>query len=271
MATDPPAASALPEIADLDPAFDLTTFATERSTARPVTAPKPARVQVRPAPDRPVQALFGSAAQTEVVDDLPRGRWLTDSAIQVAVAAVLVFGAIAIVILAVRGRPASRPEPARQVERAPALPAPAASEQAAVPPAPAPRPAKTTARSREPGAAAGRVPASPRRTAAATVSTSGTTARASASRPSLPVAAPSRTPPASAPIVIQHALLNVNARPWANVRLEGSAVGETPLANLRVPVGEHELIFRHPDLGERRVVAVVEPGGPTRVTVDLRE
>jgi serine/threonine-protein kinase len=71
--------------------------------------------------------------------------------------------------------------------------------------------------------------------------------------------------------VIQHALLNVNARPWANVWLDGRAVGETPLANLRVPVGEHELIFRHPDLGERRVVAVVEPGGPTRVTVDLRE
>jgi hypothetical protein len=39
--------------------------------------------------------------------------------------------------------------------------------------------------------------------------------------------------------VIQHALLNVNARPWANVWLDGRAVGETPLANLRVPVGEH--------------------------------
>ena len=52
MATDPPAASALPEIADLDPAFDLATFATERSATRPVGAQGPARVSPRPAPDR---------------------------------------------------------------------------------------------------------------------------------------------------------------------------------------------------------------------------
>jgi serine/threonine-protein kinase len=71
--------------------------------------------------------------------------------------------------------------------------------------------------------------------------------------------------------VIQHAMLNVNARPWANVWLDGRPVGETPLANLRVPAGEHELIFRHPDLGERRVMTRVEPGRTTRVAVDLRE
>jgi serine/threonine-protein kinase len=49
----------------------------------------------------------------------------------------------------------------------------------------------------------------------------------------------------------------VNATPWAEVWIDGRSLGETPLANVEVPVGEHELVFRHPDLGERRQRVVV--------------
>ena len=45
--------------------------------------------------------------------------------------------------------------------------------------------------------------------------------------------------------------LSVNALPWAEVWIDGRLVGETPLGNVEVPIGEHELVFRHPDLGER--------------------
>jgi len=51
--------------------------------------------------------------------------------------------------------------------------------------------------------------------------------------------------------------INVNATPWAEVWIDSRALGETPLANVEVPLGEHELVFRHPDLGERRQRVVV--------------
>ena len=46
--------------------------------------------------------------------------------------------------------------------------------------------------------------------------------------------------------------LNINAQPWAAVWLDGNSIGETPLGNLSVVPGEHEIVFRHPELGERR-------------------
>jgi len=62
-------------------------------------------------------------------------------------------------------------------------------------------------------------------------------------------------------------LLSINAQPWANVSIDKKDVGETPLANVKVALGEHELVFRHPTLGERRQTVVVKAGAPTRVSV----
>jgi hypothetical protein len=47
-------------------------------------------------------------------------------------------------------------------------------------------------------------------------------------------------------------LVSINALPWANCQIGNRLLGETPLANLRVPIGEHEVICRHPELGELR-------------------
>jgi hypothetical protein len=60
--------------------------------------------------------------------------------------------------------------------------------------------------------------------------------------------------------------INVNATPWAEVWIDGRSLGETPLANVEVPVGEHELVFRHPDLGERRQRVVVRADAVARVS-----
>ena len=57
----------------------------------------------------------------------------------------------------------------------------------------------------------------------------------------------------------------MNARPWAEVTLDGSSVGQTPLSNLLVTVGTHELVFRHPQFGERRQSVVVTAKGPNRI------
>jgi len=63
--------------------------------------------------------------------------------------------------------------------------------------------------------------------------------------------------------------ISVNARPWAEILLDGADVGETPIANLLVAVGSHELVFRHPQLAERRQTIVVTAKGPNRIAADL--
>ena len=62
----------------------------------------------------------------------------------------------------------------------------------------------------------------------------------------------------------------INALPWAEVFVDGNRVGETPIGSVTVAVGAHEVIFRHPELGERRVSVTVTVGEPLKVGVDLR-
>jgi PEGA domain len=66
-------------------------------------------------------------------------------------------------------------------------------------------------------------------------------------------------------------LLNVNARPWADVLIDGETVGQTPLSNLVLPIGSHQITFRHPQLGERTEQIVVTTRGVNRVAVDLNK
>ena len=63
--------------------------------------------------------------------------------------------------------------------------------------------------------------------------------------------------------------ISINAQPWAQVTIDGKSVGETPLANLTVPLGEHEIIFRHPQLDEHRETVVVKAGAPARVSATM--
>jgi hypothetical protein len=64
--------------------------------------------------------------------------------------------------------------------------------------------------------------------------------------------------------------ISINALPWANVWIDGNLVGETPLGNVSVPLGEHQIVFRHPELGERRETTIVRSDRPTRVSANLR-
>jgi hypothetical protein len=63
----------------------------------------------------------------------------------------------------------------------------------------------------------------------------------------------------------------INATPWANVTLDGQELGETPVGNTSVPIGTHEVIFRHPQFGEQRVTATVTATAPARLSVDMRK
>ena len=65
------------------------------------------------------------------------------------------------------------------------------------------------------------------------------------------------------------AAVSVNARPWADVTIDGNSLGQTPIANTIMTIGSHEVIFRHPQFGERRQTVVVTSNGPNRIAVDL--
>jgi hypothetical protein len=63
----------------------------------------------------------------------------------------------------------------------------------------------------------------------------------------------------------------LNALPWAEVWVDGEKVGDTPIGNLSLPLGSHEIVFRHPELGEQRHAATVTLNSPARLSVDLRK
>jgi hypothetical protein len=63
----------------------------------------------------------------------------------------------------------------------------------------------------------------------------------------------------------------LNAVPWAEVWVDGEKVGETPIGNLSLAIGPHEILFRHPDLGEQRHAATVTLTSAARLSVDMRK
>ena len=72
-------------------------------------------------------------------------------------------------------------------------------------------------------------------------------------------------------MTVPNGTLNINAVPWASVWIDGNSVGDTPLGNLSITPGQHDIVFRHPQLGERREQTIVRADRPTRVTVNLQQ
>jgi hypothetical protein len=72
-------------------------------------------------------------------------------------------------------------------------------------------------------------------------------------------------------IDLPNGVVNLNATPWAEVLIDGRNVGETPIGNLALPIGPHEVVFRHPQLGERRHAISVTANPPVRLSVDMRQ
>jgi hypothetical protein len=69
--------------------------------------------------------------------------------------------------------------------------------------------------------------------------------------------------------VAPSATVNINALPWAEVWIDGVKMGETPLANVSVPLGTRDIIFRHPELGERTLPVTVKASGNAPLIVDF--
>jgi hypothetical protein len=70
---------------------------------------------------------------------------------------------------------------------------------------------------------------------------------------------------------LPRAPLSINAVPWAEVFIDGVRIGETPLGNLPQTLGSHEIVFRHPQLGERRTTTLVTLKEANRISIDMRQ
>jgi hypothetical protein len=65
--------------------------------------------------------------------------------------------------------------------------------------------------------------------------------------------------------------LSINALPWADVYIDGEYAGTTPLGNVAVAIGSHDVVWRHPELGERRGTVSVPANTPARIGVDFSQ
>ena len=72
------------------------------------------------------------------------------------------------------------------------------------------------------------------------------------------------------PVRLPSASISINAKPWAEAWVDGERVGDTPIGTLMRTIGRHEVVLRHPELGERRVPVLVTLAQPARVIVDFK-
>ena len=74
---------------------------------------------------------------------------------------------------------------------------------------------------------------------------------------------------ASISVTLPKGTISLNAIPWATVTIDGENAGETPIGNLSLTIGPHEVVFTNPQLGEQRRVITVTQRSPVRFSIDL--
>jgi hypothetical protein len=70
-------------------------------------------------------------------------------------------------------------------------------------------------------------------------------------------------------VEIPKGTIALNAQPWAEVWIDGEKIGETPIGNYQLQVGTHDVLFRHPELGEQHYSTTVTLKAPARLSVDM--
>ena len=63
--------------------------------------------------------------------------------------------------------------------------------------------------------------------------------------------------------------VNLNATPWAEVWIDGKKVGDTPLANLEIPLGTREIVFKNQGYVEQRVTKTIRANAPLAISVEM--
>jgi hypothetical protein len=95
-----------------------------------------------------------------------------------------------------------------------------------------------------------------------------------AAQPAPAVEEPTPPPAAAAPAPVVEepageALLRINSRPWSQVYIDGTLVGNTPKMDLRVSAGAHRIRLVNPDLGLSKTIELNAAAGETVTHVQL--
>lgn len=72
-------------------------------------------------------------------------------------------------------------------------------------------------------------------------------------------------------ITVPNGRVSINAVPWADVWVDGKPVGQTPIANLSLPIGPHEIVFRNPQFPDQRQTWMVKAEGTTMVSAKFQQ
>jgi PEGA domain-containing protein len=72
-------------------------------------------------------------------------------------------------------------------------------------------------------------------------------------------------------VPVPNGRVSINAVPWADVWVDGKPVGQTPIANLSLPIGPHEVVFRHPQFPDQRSTWMVKAEGTTMVSAKFQQ
>jgi hypothetical protein len=62
---------------------------------------------------------------------------------------------------------------------------------------------------------------------------------------------------------------NINAAPWAEVFIDGTKAGETPIANISIRLGIREIVFRNPQYPDRKVTVTIKATDTATIAVDF--
>ncbi len=228
-------------------------------------------------PPRPIEATLDPSTSPPAPAPARGGRGTT-VAIGVATAAAVVFGGWGVLAWQSQSQPAAERAPPPVAAAAPPAavavarpprPVPAsapAAPEAAAPPGAPPRPvaaAKVEAPARSPAPKAAAAREKRREPARRHL--------AEALRPAAPVDPGSRT------IVVASddgagamGALVVNTDPWSRVTVDGRDVGVTPLPDVPLAAGRHQLVCTNPDSGlVHRETVVIPPGGRVRRFIQL--
>ena len=73
----------------------------------------------------------------------------------------------------------------------------------------------------------------------------------------------------TATVALPNGTVSIAAVPWATVSVDGTPVGTTPIGRLSLPIGLHDVIWRHPQFGERRQTITVTERSPVDIEMDL--
>lgn len=65
-------------------------------------------------------------------------------------------------------------------------------------------------------------------------------------------------------------MLQFVVEPWAQVSVDGSVLGLTPLQRIRLSPGPHAVVLTHPDYQPFQRKVTIRPGETFKLAVDLR-